>query len=189
MKTRPVMVSRPGLIGLAFMKSMKAGVQPDSACSRMTSPSRRQMMPSDAPHSDFADSVSVVRTDFRSNAERLMTFSTSAVAVCCCSDSLKSSVRARSSSNNRTFSMAMTACSAKLVTSSICLSRKRRDFGREMRNGADRTHHPCKIGTDSTVRMPARPPRPPAIRIAIAIGGLSLKSGTCDSVSAFRRHA
>ena len=36
-----------------------------------------------------ADSVSVVSTDFRSNAERLMTFSTSAVAVCCCSDSLK----------------------------------------------------------------------------------------------------
>ena len=55
MKTRPVSVSRPRLIGWAFMKSMKAGVQPNSACSRITSPSRRQMMPSDAPHSDLAE--------------------------------------------------------------------------------------------------------------------------------------
>ncbi len=109
MKTRPVMVSRPGLIGLAFMKSMKACVQPDSACSRITSPSRRVMMPSDAPHSALADSVSVVSTDLRSNAERLMTFSTSAVAVCCCSDSLRSSVRRRNSLSSRVFSIAMTA--------------------------------------------------------------------------------
>ena len=38
----------------------------------------------------------------RSNVERLMTLSTSAVAVCCCSDS-------RSSLSSRVFSMAMTA--------------------------------------------------------------------------------
>ena len=44
-----------------------------------------------------------------------MTLSTSAVAVCCCSDS-------RSSLSRRVFSMAMTACLAKLLTSSICLS-------------------------------------------------------------------
>ncbi len=55
MKTRPVMVSRFALIGLACMKSMKAWVQPNSACSRITSPSRRQTMPSDAPHSAFAE--------------------------------------------------------------------------------------------------------------------------------------
>ena len=49
-----------------------------------------------------------------------MTLSTSAVAVCCCRDSLRSSVRWRTSSNSRTFSIAITAWSAKVVTRSIC---------------------------------------------------------------------
>src|SRR5215510_9749696 len=44
-----------------------------------------------------------------------MTLSTSAVAVCCCSDS-------RSSLSSRVFSMAITAWLAKFSTSSICLS-------------------------------------------------------------------
>ena len=48
-----------------------------------------------------------------------MTLSTSAVAVCCWSDS-------RSSLSSRVFSMAITAWSAKVVTSSICLSVKGR---------------------------------------------------------------
>ena len=51
--------------------------------------------------------------------------STSEVAVCCSSDSLSSRVRACTSSNSRTFSIAITAWSAKVVTSSICLSRER----------------------------------------------------------------
>src|SRR6516162_7538169 len=46
-----------------------------------------------------------------------MTLSTSAVAVCCCNDS-------RNSLSNRAFSMAMTAWSAKVLTSSICCSVK-----------------------------------------------------------------
>ena len=46
-----------------------------------------------------------------------MTFSTSAVADCCCRDS-------RSSLSNRAFSMAITAWSANVVTSSICFSVK-----------------------------------------------------------------
>ena len=62
-----------------------------------------------------ADSTSASRTGRRSKAERLMTLSTSAVAVCCWSDS-------RSSLSRRAFSMAITACAAKLVTRSICLS-------------------------------------------------------------------
>ena len=53
-----------------------------------------------------------------------MTFSTSAVAVCCSSASLKLSVRWRSSASRRVFSMAMTAWAAKFVTNSICLSVK-----------------------------------------------------------------
>jgi hypothetical protein len=51
------------------------------------------------------------------------TFSTSAVAVCCCSGS-------RSSFSSRVFSMAMTAWLAKLVTSAICLSLNGRGRGR-----------------------------------------------------------
>ena len=57
----------------------------------------------------------MLSTVCRSKVERLMTLSTSAVAVCCCSDSRRSSVRARTSSNSRTFSIAITAWSAKVV--------------------------------------------------------------------------
>ena len=39
-----------------------------------------------ASHSRAADSTSVSSTVCRSKVERLMTLSTSAVAVCCCSD-------------------------------------------------------------------------------------------------------
>ena len=60
-----------------------------------------------ASHSRAADSASVSSTVCRSNVERLMTLSTSAVAVCCCSDS-------RSSLSSRVFSIAMTAWAAKL---------------------------------------------------------------------------
>ena len=49
-----------------------------------------------------------------------MTCSTSEVAVCCSSDSVRSSVRWRSSLSSRVFSMAMTAWAAKFSTSSIC---------------------------------------------------------------------
>ena len=55
-------------------------------------------------------------------ASWMMTFSTSDVAVCCSSASVRSSVRWRSSLSSRVFSMAITACAAKFVTSSICLS-------------------------------------------------------------------
>ena len=51
-----------------------------------------------------------------------MTCSTSEVAVCCSSASVSSRVRACTSSNSRTFSIAITAWSAKVSTSSICLS-------------------------------------------------------------------
>jgi len=57
----------------------------------------------------------VSNTGRRSPGELLMILSTSAVAVCCCSDS-------RSSLSSCVFSMAMTAWAAKFFTSSICLS-------------------------------------------------------------------
>ena len=51
-----------------------------------------------------------------------ITRSTSDVAVCCSSDSHSSRVRCCSASNSRTFSIAITAWSAKVSTSLICLS-------------------------------------------------------------------
>ena len=72
-------------------------------------------------------------------ATRLMTLSTSLVAVWYSSDSCSSRVRACTSSNSRTFSIAITAWSAKVVTSSICLSVKGRSVRRMQRDDADRT--------------------------------------------------
>ena len=82
-----------------------------------------------------------------------MTLSTSAVAVCCSSDSVSSRVRACTSSNSRTFSIAITAWSAKVVTSSICLSVKgRTDF---RHNDSTPIGVPSRIsGTPRTVRKP-----------------------------------
>ena len=63
-----------------------------------------------------------LNTGSSSPGELEMTRSTSEVAVCCSSASESSRVRACTSSNSRTFSIAITAWSAKVWTSSICLS-------------------------------------------------------------------
>src|SRR5262245_10707680 len=81
-----------------------------------------------ASHSRAADSTSVCSTVCRSKAERLITFSTSAVAVCCRNDSDRSSVRWRSSLSSRALSMAMTAWAAKLASRVTCLSVKGTNF-------------------------------------------------------------
>ena len=75
-----------------------------------------------ASHNRAADSTRVSSTACRSNVERLMTLRTSAVAVCCWSDSLSSCVRCCTSLNSLTFSIAITAWRAKLVNSAICFS-------------------------------------------------------------------
>ena len=51
-----------------------------------------------------------------------MAFSTSAVAVCCCSASLNSSVRACTSLNSPTFLIAITAWSANICSRRVCCS-------------------------------------------------------------------
>src|SRR3989304_537262 len=61
-------------------------------------------------------------TGWRSVGELLMTRRISLVAVCCSSASVRSRLRACSSWNKRTFSMAITAWSAKVSSSLICLS-------------------------------------------------------------------
>ena len=79
-------------------------------------------MPNLAPQMRVAFSSMAWNTGSSSPGELEMTLSTSDVAVCCSSDSVRSSVRWRSSLSSRVFSMAMTACAAKFCTSSICLS-------------------------------------------------------------------
>ena len=61
-------------------------------------------------------------TGASSPRELEITLSTSEVAVCCSNASASSRVRCCSASNRRTFAIAITAWSAKVVTSSICLS-------------------------------------------------------------------
>ena len=63
-----------------------------------------------------------LKTGSSSPGELEMTLSTSDVAVCCSSDSESSRCGLVLRSNSRTFSMAITAWSAKVVTNSICLS-------------------------------------------------------------------
>ena len=89
---------------------------------------------------------------FRSNAERLMTFKTSEVAVCCCSASVRSRVRACTSSKRRRFSIAITAWSANVRTSSI------RRGENSPGSGRDRTNTPSTLsfrsrGTPSNDRV------------------------------------
>ena len=122
-------------------------------------PSGWKMAASYASHSRAADSTSVLSTICRSNVDRLMTLSTSAVAVCCCSDS-------RSSLSSRALSIAMTAWAAKFFTNSICLSLKGRTSWRYIaKTPAARSSR--IIGTHSTVRAPPN--------FAIASSGCSVR--------------
>ena len=75
-----------------------------------------------APQSRAAVSTTVSSTGCTSAVERLMTLSTSLVAVWYSSNSSRSRVRACNSPSSRAFSIAMTAWSAKVRTSSICRS-------------------------------------------------------------------
>ena len=83
------------------------------------------MVPNFASQMRVAFSSMVWNTGSSSPGELLMTCSTSEVAVCCSNASLRVAVRWRSSLSSRVFSMAMTAWSAKFVTSSICFSAER----------------------------------------------------------------
>ena len=86
--------------------------------------------------------------------DRLMTRSTSAVAVCRASASVSSRLRASSSVNSRTFSMAITAWSAKVWSSAICLSENVPCLGTADRDGA-RSRHPFLEHRDDQEAPPA----------------------------------
>ena len=81
-------------------------------------PSKRWMKARSASHSRTAFSASVSNTGCRSNVDRPITLSSSLVAVCCSSATRSSRFRASSSSNRRTFWMAITAWSPKVFRSS-----------------------------------------------------------------------
>ena len=66
-------------------------------------------MPNFASQMRVAFSNMASNTGCSSPGELEMTFSTSLVAVCCSSNSVRSSVRWRNSLSSRVFSMAMTA--------------------------------------------------------------------------------
>ena len=95
-------------------------------------------------------------TGSSSPGELEMTCSTSEVAVCCSSDSVSSRVRCCSASNSRTFSIAITAWSAKVVDQLDLLVGERPHFV------ARQTRTPIGVpsrmsGTPSTVRKPPIP--------------------------------
>ena len=98
-----------------------------------------------------------------------MTLSTSAVAVCCCKNSVSSRVRAFSASNRRPFSIAITAWSAKVFSKSMCPWAKRPDSLRVM------TIAP--IGAPSrnigTARMLRHPPAVVTSRVYCGSAGMS----------------
>ena len=98
-----------------------------------------------------------------------MTLSTSAVAVCCCSDSLKSSVLSRSSRSSRVFSMAMTAWAANCFSSVICFSEKRPLLLPEDHDVADHALVLEQRHGEKATRAPEIDQRP-AVGFALAIG-------------------
>ena len=96
---------------------------PCRATRRRCSPSRWKMAEPIAPHTRAAFSTTASMTGWRSVGELAITRRISAVAVCCSS---ASSVRL--SLNSRTFSMAMTACSANVLSQLDLLGREELDF-------------------------------------------------------------
>src|SRR5262245_23874441 len=112
---RAEMLWRPGAIGFLSTNSLSSGDTLYDAAERRSLPSNRKRNALSASHNLTAFSTSVSKMGCSSNAVRLMTLSTSAVAVCCWRDS-------RSSLRRRVFSMAMTAWAAKDSMSATCLS-------------------------------------------------------------------
>ena len=114
----------------------------------------RNSVPKPASQMRVAFSSIALNTGFSSPGELEMTFSTSLVAVCCSSNSERSSVRWRSSLSSRAFSIAMTACAAKFSNSAICLSENGRIPLRQEEIMPSNTSS-LRSGTYSPVRTPA----------------------------------
>ena len=147
--------SGPGKItGLRRRNSAYSAGAPCRAPVRKLSPSQSKSVPNLASQRRVAFASMASNTGSSSPGELEMICSTSEVAVCCSSASLSSAVRACTSSNSRTFSIAITAWSAKIVTSSICFS----ENGRTVFLTSEITpigFPSRRSGTPRTVRKPA----------------------------------
>ena len=108
-----------------------------------------------APHSFTRARAMVSNTGWTSVGERLMTRRISLVAVCCSSASVRSLLRAPSSVNRRTFSIAITAWSANVWSSATCLSEKGPGSGRPTAMAPIGLAVAIK-GTASTLRKPVK---------------------------------
>ena len=114
---RALALWRPGAMGLSSRKVRSSGATFWTATTRSTRPSKRVITARFASHSRIACSARVSNTGCRSKVERPITLSSSLVAVCCSSATRSSPLRSSSSLNRRTFSIAMTAWSAKVFSS------------------------------------------------------------------------
>ena len=166
--TRPSAVSGPGRNDRSARRySQTPAAHRACATVRKHRPRSRYRVPNLASQMRIAFASMAWNTGSSSPGELEMTCSTSEVAVCCSSASVRSSVRWRSSSSSRVFSMAMTAWAAKFWTNSICLSVNGRTSCRKMLMAPIKVFS-LSIGTATRVRTP------PSSRASTATGSPAL---------------
>ena len=120
---RPCMIARVGRVGnIRWTNSIPSGLTWLWAARCRSSPSYRETMLVVPSHNRIALLAIASNTGWVSVGDWLMTRRISLVAVCWSSAVVKSRLLAWSSVNSRTFSMAMTAWSAKVWSSSISAS-------------------------------------------------------------------
>ncbi len=157
-------MARPeGVSGVTERASLTDVIVPKCATRCILSPSTRWMIASTAPHSRAALSATASSTGWTSVGEREMTRRISLVAVCCSRASFVSL-------NNRTFSMAMTAWSAKVLSSSTSAS-ENTPAVRLVTRRAPTASPPDSIGTATQLRNPSTCP---ACRTCVVSEGSSM---------------
>src|SRR6516165_1353739 len=190
-----VATMRPrGLTGLKRITGSRrrnashSGGAPCIATMRNASPSYNRRLPNFASQMRVAFSSTELKTGSSSPGELEMAWRTSDVAVCRSSASESSRVRCCSASNSRTFSIAITAWSAKVSTSSICFSVNGRTV--------DRVTTRTPIGTPSRSRgTPSKVRFAPILRTGESYSGSAQyirnvnrlafqQRPTCDCVAA-----
>ena len=174
---RAVAPPRPtGMGNAARMAAVPSGETLRSASRWTSSPSNLKIVLKVASQSRSALEAIASNTGWMSVCALLMTRRISPVAVCCSSDSARSVFLASSSLNSRTFSMAMTAWSAKVCRSATSRSAKapgsRRDTTMAPIASPSRS-----IGTVNRFRIPNS--RPSSREISRAEG--SSVSGTSNT--------
>ncbi len=128
---RPVAVPAVAGLGYASRRALAcAGFALSSASMLTISPSYMKTPAESDPHRARAFFTMVSNTGWTSVGELLMTRRISPVAVCCSRVSVNARLRRSSSPNRLTFSIAITAWSAKVWSRAIWLGEKGPGFGR-----------------------------------------------------------